>query len=198
MTSAALGLRAHSGWAVLVAVAPPLHAPVVLDRRRIELMDPRVPGFPQPYHAAKNLPFAKAKALIDRCEAGARQVARQSLVEALDFLRVKDFTVASCGLLLASGRPLPALAQVLQSHALIHTAEGALFREALAEAARHAGLRLITAKERDVAALAAEKLAVAPEALTQHVNSLGRALGPPWRQDHKAATLAAWIALAAE
>ena len=42
MTHAALGLRAHSGWAALVAVAGTRGAPAVIDRRRIELADPTI------------------------------------------------------------------------------------------------------------------------------------------------------------
>ena len=41
---AALGLRAHSGWAALVVVAGPRSSPAVVDRRRIELIDPRFRG----------------------------------------------------------------------------------------------------------------------------------------------------------
>jgi hypothetical protein len=33
--------------------------------------------------------------------------------------------------------------------------------------------------------------------LQQQITELGRSLGPPWRQDEKLASLAAWIALAA-
>src|SRR5712692_8847232 len=62
VTRAALGLRAHSGWAALVVVAGSLRstavlsvpsvpsAPCVINRRRIELAAPGIPK--QPYHAA--------------------------------------------------------------------------------------------------------------------------------------------------
>jgi hypothetical protein len=33
--------------------------------------------------------------------------------------------------------------------------------------------------------------------LRQKITELGRSLGPPWREDEKLASLAAWIALAA-
>src|SRR5947209_4124817 len=36
---AVLGLRAHSGWAALVALAGPADAPQVVDRRRIEMAE---------------------------------------------------------------------------------------------------------------------------------------------------------------
>jgi hypothetical protein len=61
---AALGLRAHSGWAALVAVGGGPASPEVLDRRRIEMADD--PEAKQPYHAAEGLPLAKARALLER------------------------------------------------------------------------------------------------------------------------------------
>ena len=55
-TPVALGFRAHSGWAALVAVAgsprpacPPIE-PLVIDRRRIELARAGVPVQPYPGH----------------------------------------------------------------------------------------------------------------------------------------------------
>lgn len=47
---AALGFRAHSGWAAMVALAGALNAPLVVDRRRLELADPHRTGPMQPYH----------------------------------------------------------------------------------------------------------------------------------------------------
>ncbi len=38
MTRATLGFRVHSGWAAAVALCGPLDAPVVVDRRRIQLV----------------------------------------------------------------------------------------------------------------------------------------------------------------
>src|SRR5260370_9420027 len=46
---AALGFRAHSGWAALVAIAGPSRSPAILERRRIELVDPRDPHAKHPY-----------------------------------------------------------------------------------------------------------------------------------------------------
>ena len=65
MRTAALGLRAHSGWAALVAVAGDGTSVEVLERRRIEMTDPRRPLSKQPYHEAEDLPIGKAAALLD-------------------------------------------------------------------------------------------------------------------------------------
>ena len=64
---AAIGLRAHSGWAALVALAGPAATPEVVARRRIEIADPGIRGSKQPFHAAEPLEFPDAKAYIQRC-----------------------------------------------------------------------------------------------------------------------------------
>jgi len=46
----------------MVAVAGTLSAPWVLERRRITIADPQLPGSTQPYHAAAELPFSLAEA----------------------------------------------------------------------------------------------------------------------------------------
>jgi hypothetical protein len=53
--SAALGLRAHTGWAALVVVAGSKRSPAVIQRKRIELADRDVPGSMQPYHHAQGM-----------------------------------------------------------------------------------------------------------------------------------------------
>src|SRR5260370_42663941 len=77
MTSAALGFRAHSGWAVVVAVAGSPLSPVVLHRQRVELVDSGLPK--QPYHAAEPLELKKAEALANRSVDGARRLAPPAL-----------------------------------------------------------------------------------------------------------------------
>ena len=104
-----------------------------------------------------------------------------------------------CALLLASGRPLPGnLHAILASHAFIHAAEGEMYRDVLVRASEHLSLRVTGVRERDVLARAAEATGRTASELQRRVAEMGRALGPPWRQDEKLATLVAWVALAAK
>ncbi len=103
-----------------------------------------------------------------------------------------------CGLLLASGRPLPVLEKVLASHALIHTADGELFREALLHASNRCGLGDFRIKEKELLDRAGQVFRAKPKEPMRRVTELGVALGSPWTQDEKFATLAAWLALASE
>jgi hypothetical protein len=195
--TAAIGFRAHSGWAVMVAVAGTLRSPSILDRRWIRLADPLVPGSRQPYHAAETLGFQQAEQLLNRCTDSSRLLARQGISAALTDLEKQDYEVRGCGILFASGRALPALPAILASHALIHTAEGELFRDVLLEAAEHYQLPVTRVKEREVLAQASAKFHLPTERLQQRLNEIKRSVGAPWRQDEKWAALVGWMALAA-
>ncbi|MBI2680658.1 MAG: hypothetical protein HYX25_06580 [Candidatus Solibacter usitatus] len=173
----ALGLRAHSGWAALVAVAGTIDAPQIMERRRII-----IGNLKQPYHAAAELPFAKGEALVQNAIESSRALAVEAITAAVKALRAQGHEVAGCGVLLGSGKPLPALEKILASHALIHTAEGELFREVLVYAARQCGLPVTGVREKSLDA-----------ASLRRISSLR--IGPPWTQDQKYATVAAFQAL---
>ncbi|HLN57476.1 MAG TPA: hypothetical protein VK416_02890 [Thermoanaerobaculia bacterium] len=191
-----LGLRAHSGWAALVAVAGTLRSPEILLRRSIELADPKVPGSKQPYHAAEGEKLPKAEKIIGRCASDARRLAGRAFDEVLAGLEKGKRPVIACGLLLASGRPLPGLEAILASHALIHTADGELFRDALAAAAQERRLPVTRVREKEISSRAAASLSIPEEEIAQCLKAAGRLVGSPWTQDQKLAALAAWVALA--
>jgi hypothetical protein len=180
----ALAFRAHSGWAAMVAAASTIETPQVLDRRRITLAAPPLPS--QPYHAAADLPILKAQAHVQKAIESARTLAQEAIASAVKSLRSQGHEVAACAVLLGSAKPLPGLESILASHALIHTAEGVMFRDALAWAAESLGLPVKGICEKELAPASLKRL-----------DSLGKQLGPPWTQDQKYATLAALIALAA-
>jgi hypothetical protein len=193
---AAFGLRAHSGWAAVVAVAGSRRAIEIVERRRIELGDPSVLGPKQPYHEAENRPLSEARRIVDRYADDARRRAREAFRSLTRNLREKGYEVSRCGLLIASGRPLPELESILASHALIHSADGELFRAALADAASKQRLSMIRVSEKELAARAAATLRSPADELQRIVNAAGKSLGPPWTRDQKLAALVAWLALA--
>jgi hypothetical protein len=195
LAHAALGLRAHSGWAALVAVAGPVGAPTVIDRHRIELADADVAGAMQPYHAAARLELAKAEKVIERSVTRGRLLAVQALERVVGNVKGTGHDVVGCGILLASGRPITTLAATLASHALIHTAEGELFRSVLIYASEQCGLPVTRVRERELFTLAGAELAIPAHDLRARLAEMGRAVGPPWRQDEKYAALVAWLSL---
>ena len=172
MKSAALGFRAHSGWTALVALSLARGAPCVLARQRIHLVKTFTYRFRQPYHTAKNLPLDEARAFIFGVQTEARSLAYRAIRKVQESLQAQGYRIARCGLVLASGRPLPSLPDILASHALIHTADGELFREALLHASARCGLLSKTAKERELLNEASRVLRLTPSALTRRIANL--------------------------
>jgi len=181
---AAIGFRAHSGWAAAVALTLAADAPVVIARRRLEMRERGAAGPSQPFHAAVGLDIREARQLVENCAARAAELATMALRGMVQDLRQLGHPVVGCGLLLGSGRPLPPLEKILSSHPLLHTAEGELFRDALRAASRECGLPVTAVRER-----------LLTDDLKRQMVALGKAIGPPWRQDEKLAAVAALLAL---
>jgi hypothetical protein len=148
MQNAAVGFRVHSGWAAVVVVCGPPQTPQVVDRRRIELVKTFTYTFRQPYHTAKKMPSQDAMKFIRDVRSDAKRLAVASLRSLQADLADGDFRLVSGTLLLASGRALPGLEQILASHALIHTADGELFRDSLRAACTACNLRLEGIREK--------------------------------------------------
>jgi hypothetical protein len=197
MKQAAVGFRVHSGWAAVVAVCVEKGAPVVLARHRVYLVETFTYGFRQPYHTAEKMLLGQAREFIARMQAEARRLAYRAVRELASRAQEQGAKLTRCGLLLASGRALPELEKILASHALIHTADGELFREALLHASARCGLRDFTIKERELLERAGQTLRLKSTVLMDRVTELGRSFGAPWSQDEKFATIAAWLALRA-
>lgn len=194
MKHAAVGFRAHSGWTALIALAVTNGVPVVLARERVHLVETFTYEFRQPYHTAEKMPPDEGRAFVSRVQSEARRLAFQAIHKLNGDLQERGYALACCGLLLASGRPLPRLDRILASHALIHSADGELFREALLRASARCGLKALAVKERELLDAASRALRRKPADLTHRVADLGRPLGPPWSQDEKLASLVAWLA----
>jgi hypothetical protein len=178
----------------MIAVAAPVTAPAVLRRCRIELADRRIAGSVQPYHAAKLMPLDQAETYLRSCSDASAALAQQAVRNALTEL--SDYQVKGACVLLASGRPLPDLAAILASHAMIHTAEGEFYRSALRDACACCDLTETGIKQRDLMAKAVQALGRSAEDLQRSINIFGKVVGSPWRQDQKFSALAAWLALA--
>ena len=184
MKHTAIGIRAHSRWAVLVAVAGKPGSVQVLDRRRIIIADTRGLGANQPYHFAEKLELRAAEKHIASCAAVSERLALAALREVVQELN--GYEVAGAAILLASGRSLPSLPEILASHALIHTAEGEFFRQAVRHACENFGICVTGIRERDLGE---------GSELQQEIANLGKIVGPPWTQDQKMAALAAMMIL---
>ena len=194
-SSAAIGFRTHSGWAALIAITGPATGPQLLDRHRLELCDPHDSHAKQPYHAAESLDFTEAEKLINGSIRSSQRLAVQAMRTIITDLEQQGHKVTTAAILTASGRPLPDLKAILASHARIHAAEGEMFRNVLAHACKQCGLSITRIREREVLPTAASSVGLSEVKLQEHLAAFGKQLGPPWTQDEKFATLAAWVGL---
>jgi hypothetical protein len=195
MKHAALGFRAHSGWTALVAISLEDGSPHVLVRERPHLVNTFTFEFRQPYHTAERRPPAESHHIISRARAEARELACQAILSTQTSLHHQGYELRNCGLLLASGKPLPDLPRILASHALIHTADGELFREALLHAAARCGLEMFVVKESELFDCASRTLGLENNEVVRRLVLIGQPIGPPWTQDEKLSALIAWLSI---
>jgi hypothetical protein len=193
---AALGFRAHSGWAALVALTGTADAPAVILRRRLVIADPGISGSKQPFHAAEPMKFEDAESYIRRCTESTRSLAEAAVRVAVAELSGMGLRVAGSCVLQGSGRPTGDLAKILSAHPLIHTAEGQFFRNAIKHACEAGGLKFSGVKERELVDHAAAVLRMRVAELERRATELGKGIGPPWTQDQKLSAIAAWLVLA--
>lgn len=178
---AIVGVSDHAGWAVLVTVA---EDGIVLDSRRVELVDAHLPSMPI-HHEAQTLPLEQALDLVERVRLSAEHHAQR----ALDVVASR---VASPirGLALRECPPLPpTVAERIQNYRASNVADWVMYRMALAGAADSRGWSVHWYDAKTVIAAVCEALHVAN--LDSYFLEARTSFGPPWAKDHKLATAAA-------
>ena len=192
---AALGFRAHTGWAALIAIGGSAGAAEVVARDRIALADGGVVEA-EVYHHAREVALTDARRMIAAAVAAARARASAAIAAAVAALRERGWDPVAAGVVVGNTRPPDELEAILRSHAAVHTAEGALYRQALLDGAEACGLAIAGVAERELVARATRALHISDDELRRRVAGAGRALGSPWAMDQKESMIAAWIALA--
>ena len=180
----------------MVVVCVEKGAPRVVARERVQLVETFTYRFRQPYHTAEKLPLEEAREFVAGVEKESQKLAYQAIQAMREELQKQGMELARCALLMASGKTLPSFENILASHALIHTADGELFREALSCAATRSGLQTIKIREKELLESGRRALHIQPAMLLRRLAALGKPFGSPWTQDEKFATLAAWLAFA--
>jgi hypothetical protein len=103
--------------------------------------------------------------------------------------REYGFEARSCGLLVGEPMPNWSVAEILAVHFRMHKAEGVLFRNVLAEAAKACDMKLVTVPGKDLFEHAEAVLQTKAETLAQQIAALGKSVGAPWGKDQKDAAL---------
>ncbi len=119
----------------------------------------------------------------------------RALRKIIDEQRARARKIVACGMI-GTPHESPPLSAILASHARVHAAEGDLFRNALAAAARAVSVPLVAIPEKEVASETAHALHITPASLERRIAEIGNLAGPPWRADQKLASMAAMLALA--
>jgi hypothetical protein len=189
----AFGMKAHSGWAALVVVGIRDGEFVIIDRRRVELVEEE--WAKQPYHAAEEMKGTEARDLVGRGIDAARRIAVREMRAAVKREKERKNDVLACAVL--TGNPMPAwsVEEILSVHFRMHKAEGVLFRDVLARATDSCGLKLVAIPEKQLTKHAEKALGTTESALVSTLAALGKLVGPPWGKDQKDAALAAMVAL---
>jgi hypothetical protein len=191
-----IGMKAHSGWAVMVVIGKSGNEFQVIDRRRIELVEKKDSRWAkQPYHAAEAMDPNAARDLVKRGTDAAYRTAEREMRAAANRLRDQKHEIAVCAVLVANPMPEWSVDEILAVHFRMHKAEGVLFPEALVRAAGKCGLNVVAIPEKLLSEHAEKALATPLSELMTKITSLGKTVGPPWGKDQKNATLAAMVGL---
>jgi hypothetical protein len=172
--------------------------PDVVERRRIELIDAEDDMARFVYHNAAELKFPAAKKLVSTTAKVVRKKTMTDLLAAVNELGRRGLRVTRAGVIGGAPRRLGELEAILRSHAAIHTAEGELYRGAIATACETLGLAVSWLDDDELTDLAAARLGMKAATIDAYVASMKRAVGPPWGLDQKRAMIAAWLVLGGE
>jgi len=189
-----VGVADHNGWAALVCVSVKDGSPKVIDRRRVELIEPGLPK--QPYeHDTVGMSAAEAERLVEEVRDSAVHCAERALSRLRSSLETNG-EILSIALRTA---PLPRLpGSVAEVHASWHVrarADAMLYHDALSTSAASLGIKVDTFARGEERPRAAAAMATTAERLDGFLSGLRASLGPPWQQDHQAATARAIAAL---
>jgi hypothetical protein len=178
-----LGIADHLGWAVVVTAGAD-HA--VVDRRRIELVEPGVSPAPIHYESAR-LDVPATAALVATVQASVMRAAAAALD---DLAGALPAPVASISLRIwPPGFPDDI---AVQRHAPYEArADAIMYRRLLAELAHRRGWEVHCYDARHVEAQAA---GVLRERAADVLRAPRAMLGPPWTKDHRVALAATVVA----
>ena len=189
----AIGLKARTGRAVLVAVGGSVGEPQLVERSQLPLLPD---GAFAPYHAAQKLEPLEAHKSVARSIAAAQELATSGIGEAARRLVEAGHDLRGCAVLVGTGMPGWTTDEILAVHVRMHKAEGELFRDVLVSGAHACGLALATLPEKSALDDAARTLSLTRTQLDARLAGLGKSAGPPWGKDQKEAAAAALVALA--
>jgi hypothetical protein len=179
-----LGIAHHLGWAAAVTASADHR---VVDRRRIELIEPGMPTAPIHHREGKLLDDAATAALVAEVRASAVRAASASLGRLAAALPEPIVSMS----LRAWPLDFPTDIAVQRRAPYESRADSVMYREVLAELARARGWAVHLYDAADVEGQAVNVLG---ERADEVLRGPRATLGPPWTKDHRMALAATIMA----
>jgi hypothetical protein len=188
VTGIRLGIAHHLGWAVAVTASADHD---VVDRRRLELIEPGLPPAPIHHEGGPHLMHRQGEPLGDEALAVLVAEVRASVVRATsaafdDLAATVPSPIASLSLR-AWTADFPTDIAILRRVPYESRADSVMYRQVMAELARARSWAVHLFEAKDVEAEASRMLGSRAEAVLYGPRS---ALGPPWSKDHRMALAA--------
>src|SRR5260221_2801993 len=147
LTPVVAGVADHNGWAIFVSVSAKDGSPQVVDRRRVELIEPGLPK--QPYeHETSGMNATEAGRLVQEVRESALHCAERALSQLRSSLGTKLAPGREAVSIALRAAPLPRLpGSVAEAHASWHVlmrADAMLYHDALCTAAASLGIEVAT------------------------------------------------------
>jgi hypothetical protein len=178
-----VGIAHHLGWAVAVTASADHE---VVDRRRIELIEPGMPTAPI-HHEGKPLDDAATAALVAKVRASAMRATAASLDELATAVSEPVDSMS----LRAWPLDFPDDIAVQRRPPHESRADSIMYRQVLAECARVRGWDVHLYDAKDVESQAGSILGAQADEVLRRPRST---LGPPWAKDHRMALAATILA----
>ncbi len=192
MTEYFLGIDDHYAWANLVSVTTSGPNEVLLDRRRVDLLDPHLTASPY-HHETLQMTPSDAETLVQDVSASAHKHATMALASL-----IRELAPARCRGIAIRVPPLPALpATVAEVHAstwVTNRADGMIYHLALTRAATQLTLNVFHFDRRDVVQRAAQARGKTARDFDRELTTWRTVFGPPWRKGHVLAAAGAILA----
>ncbi len=187
-----IGIEDHYAWANLVSVTTSGLNEILLDKRRVELLDPQLTASPY-HHETREMPLSGAEKLVREVKTSANTRATAALSSLIG-----ELAPARCRGIAIRVPPLPDLpATVAEVHAntwIMNRADGMIYHQALTQAAAQLDLRVFYFEKVNVLELAAQARGKTATDLERQLKAVGTTLGPPWRKGHVVACAGAILA----
>jgi hypothetical protein len=187
-----IGIEDHYAWANLVSVTTAGATEILLDRRRVQLLDQQLTASPY-HHETRRMPPSRAEKLVREVRTSANTRAHSALSSLIE-----ELAPATCRGIAIRVPPLPDLpATVAEVHAnswIMNRADGMIYHHALTQAAAQLNLRVFYFEKDTVLERAAQARRTTARDLERQLKAIGTTVGPPWRKGHVIACAGAILA----